>query len=100
MLPFPFIVFSETPIQIQHNLTPKQQRPQKQSFSFLVIVLLFDFITLRLYCNLMMNYVPCERLQQNNINQRICDMLKVVFLITENTGSSDLMITKNTDCGI
>lgn len=42
-----------------------------------------------------MNYTPCKLgLQCNNINQRICDMLKVIFLIAKNTSSSDLMIIK------
>ena len=43
----------------------------------------------------MMNYAPCKlRLWCNKINQRICDMLKVIFLIAKNTSSSDLMIIK------
>lgn len=91
----PSIVFSDALIQIQHNLTPTEQKPQEQSFSSLVIFLLLDFITLRLYYNTMMNYAPCKiRVRWNSINQRICDMLKAVFLMTENTGSSDLMIIK------
>lgn len=82
-------VFSDNLIQIQHNLTPTEQKPQEQSFSSLVIFLLLDFITLRLYYNPMMNYAPCKvRVRWNNMNPRICDMSKAVLLITENPGSS------------
>lgn len=42
-----------------------------------------------------MNYAPYKiRVQWSNINQRTGDMLKVTFLITESTGSSDLIIIK------
>lgn len=91
----PSMVFSEAPMQIQCHLTPKGQRPQEQPFSSLVILLLLDFITLRLHCHPMMKYAPCKiRLQYNNINRRICNMLEVAFHMTENTGSSDIMIIK------